>query len=521
MPAIKTLSVYQPDISGKTYVLPAAIAGALFFFHVFFNLLDSYGIFRDEFYYLAATRRLAWGYVDHPPLSVFLLKVQTLILGDSLTALRVMPALAVSGAVFLSGRMVQLMRGGITAVALACVAVATAPVYIAMGSFYSMNSFDIFLWTAAACLFVLLTENPAPGYWLLTGVVMGLGLLNKVGFLWLGAGFFVGILFTPMRKQMLTPWPYLSAVIAFTIFSPFIFWNLTHEFAHLEFMQNAIANKYNGITRIDFIRGIFEILNPVSALVWLPGLYFYFFSSTGKNYRLLGILFLTVFMILLLNGHSKAEYIAPAFPVLYAGGAIFLEQKFDGSRRKWVPFLLVVLIFFTSLLLLPYAKPVLPPETFISYQKSLGFSQKNSEGKEVKQLPQFYADRFGWKELAETTSDVFRSLSPAEQKSALVFTQNYGEAGALEYYSRQYPLPPVVSGHNAYWHWPSGKEKLETLIIIGGEKKDHEETFDEVTVAAIHHSRYAMPYEDNLPVFICRKPKFSFKEAWKSAKKYD
>lgn len=520
---MQTLSprlLYQRRAFRSLYFFPAAIASFLFLFHLVFNLLDSYGIFRDEFYYLACSRRLDWGYVDQPPLSVFLLNLQTHLLGDSLFALRILPALALSGTVFLTGLMVQRLRGGVLAMVLACVSVATAPIFLAMGSFYSMNSLDIFLWSTAAFILICICRKATPNRWLLLGLVLGFGLLNKVGFLWLGAGLLVGMLLTHLRRQLFTPWPYLAAGIAFLLFMPFISWNIHHDFAHLEFMQNAMAYKYNGITRMDFIKGMVEQLNPVAILLWLPGLYFFLLSRAGYRYRLMGILFLTVFMILLINGHSKSEYIAPAFPVLLAGGAVFLEKKFSKDRRGWVLFSLLALLLISSAIIAPLARPILPVDSLISYMNCLGVSNTSNEGKEMKELPQFYADRHGWRELAAKASSVYSSLPATEQQNTLIFTQNYGEAGALEYYQRQYHLPPVISGHNAYWHW-GGDEHLHTLIGIGGKKEDYQEDFEEVSEVAVHQSRYAMPYEDQLPIFLCRKPKQPLSELWPGAKHYN
>lgn len=511
---------YHRKVFGSSFFFPVAIAGLLLLFHIIFNLADSYGIFRDEFYYLACAKRPAWGYVDQPPLSVFLLILQTELLGDSLAALRVLPALALSGTVICTGLMVQRLRGGVMAVVLACVAVAMAPIYLAMGSYYSMNSIDIFLWSATALLIMRICRKPSPDLWILLGFILGIGLLNKVGFLWLGAGLLTGILLTGLRRHLLTPWPYVAATIAFLIFMPFIIWNFYHDFAHLEFMQNAIAFKYKGISRADFISGMVVQLNPVALLIWLPGLYFFLWSEAGRKYRVLGILFLTVFLILLINGHSKPEYIAPAFSFLLAGGAVFLEKEF--SRKGWSGVLagFLALLVISGLILAPIVKPVLPVETFIRYSDFIGFSNKSNEGKEVKELPPFYADRFGWEELAAKASSVYLSLPADEQESALIYTQNYGEAGALEYYQQKFPLPPVLSGHNAYWHWGNGME-LHTLIAIGGSEEDYKEDFEEVNQVATHHSRYAMPYESNLPVFVCRKPKSTFQEQWPGAKHYE
>ncbi len=513
---------HQPKTGGRTALLSAGIAGLLLLFQLLFNLLDSYGIFRDEFYYLAAARRLAWGYVDQPPLSIFLLKLQTVLLGDSLFALRVLPALALAGTVFLSGRMAGLLGGGVWAVVLACAAVATAPIYLAMGSYYSMNSIDIFLWSAAAFLLLLICRNPTPRRWLLLGLVLGLGLLNKVGVLWLGAGLLAGLLLTDLRRQLLTPWPYLAAGIAFAFFLPFVGWNIRHDFAHLEFMQNAMALKYDGISRFDFIAGFFLMLNPLALLLWLPGLYFFLWSRQGHNYRSLGIIFLTVFLILLINGSSKPEYLAPAFPVMLAGGAVFLEEKFSQGHRRWAIFSVLALLLLCAALLAPVFRPILPVGSFVRYSRALGISLSSSEGKEQKELHQFYADRFGWKEMAAKASGIYTTLPASEQAHTYVYTQNYGEAGALEYYQGQYPLPPVLSGHNAYWHWGGGVDAEQyTFIIIGGDKRDHQKAFADVAEVAVHQSRYAMPYEDKLPLYLCRSPKLPLASRWPHVKHFD
>ncbi|WP_051068757.1 glycosyltransferase family 39 protein, partial [Cesiribacter andamanensis] len=421
---------------------------ALFLFQLLANVADGYGIFRDEFYYLACSQRLAWGYVDHPPLSVFLLALQSSLLGDSLVALRVLPALFLAGTVLLSGAMVQQLGGGWRAILLAGVAVMGAPIMLAMGSFYSMNSLDIFLWAAVAYQLIRLIQAPSPGKWLLLGVLLGLGLLNKVGFLWLGAGLAVGILLSPLRQQLRTPYPYLAAALSMLIFLPFVLWNAAHDFPHLEFMHNAVTYKYAGITRADFLGGLLLQLNPLAVLIWLPGLYYLLVHPLGRQYRLLGVVFLVVFLILLLNGRSKSEYLAPAFPMLLAAGAVWLEARLRKGRGRMLYWALVGGIALSSLLLAPLARPLLPVPTYIAYTSTLGVSQANAEGKALKELPQFYADRFGWQELAQEVAGVYKALSAEEQALTSVFTQNYGEAGALEYYADTYSLPPAISGHN-------------------------------------------------------------------------
>lgn len=496
------------------------LTGGLLIFHLLANAFTPYGYFRDELYYLACSHRLAAGYVDHPPLSIWLLALVRIGLGDTLFALRLIPALALSGTVVAVGLMVRQLRGGPWAVVLAGLAVALAPIYLAMGTYYSMNSLDILLWSVAAYGVLRIMGDPTPRWWVVLGVVMGLGLLNKVGFLWFGAGLLVGLLLTPQRKQLATPWPYVAAGIAFLLFLPFVVWNAQNDFAHLEFMRNAMLNKYGGITRTDFLSGAVLMMSPAAAPVWGAGLFYYFGDTQGRKYRVLGIIFLTTLFILLINGHSKPEYLAPAFPILLAGGGVTLARVAQWRRLRWVP-ATVTLLLVSSLMLVPLVVPLLPPPAYVSYATAIGLQGPNSEGKATAELPQFFADMHGWEALAAHVSAVYHALPETERKQASVYAQNYGEAAALEYYRGQYELPPTVSGHNSYWLWGYGTHDPELMIIIGGERADHLESFEQVDSVAVHQAAYVMPYENNLPIFVCRKLRAPSAEIWPGSKHFD
>jgi hypothetical protein len=118
-------------------------------------------------------------------------------------------------------------------------------------------------------------------------------------------------------------------------------------------------------------------------------------------------------------------------------------------------------------------------------------------------------------------SQVFVSLPPEEKIRTVIFGRNYGEAGAIEYYSQKYDLPAVISSHNNYWIWGYGTGNYQTIISIGGAQEDYLDSFEEVKQAAIIRCDYCMPYENNLPVYICRKPKRSLEEVWNSIKDYE
>lgn len=490
-------------------------------FHLLVNAFGGYGIFRDEFYYIACSRHLAAGYVDQPPLAMFLLAAGRALFGASQLGIRVLPAVSHALTVLLGGLIARRLGGRRTAVTLTCLAVSLAPIVIGHTNIFQMNAFAHLFWALAAYLLVLIADRSRPGLWILLGIVMGLGLLNKVDFLWFGVGLAAALLLTDMRKYLSTPWPYAAAAIALLVFSPFIAWNITHDFAHVEFIRNATAGKYSGLTRLDFLSGQLLNLNPVNILLWLPGLLFLLFSREARRFRALGVIFVAAFVVLLVNPHTKSEYLGPAYVMLFAGGGVAVERWASLGRklRRWAVGSLAVLSVLSSLVILPLAVPVLPVETFIKYSAAIGVAPSTAEGLELSELPQFYADMFGWEGLAKDVSAVYLTIPESERLSTVVLTQNYGEAGALEYYAAKYPLPRVISTHNSYWVWGYPRE-IKTVIVVRGEEGDHRKSCEEVTLAAVHTCRYCIPYENNAPIFICRRLRVNFADVWKNEKTF-
>jgi hypothetical protein len=249
---------------------------------------------------------------------------------------------------------------------------------------------------------------------------------------------------------------------------------------------------------------------------------FYFFNKNARIFRPLGYIWLVTFVILFINWHSKAEYIAPAFQILFAGGAVMIMKW--NARLKRLKFALAIPVVVLGIILAPLARPLLPVDSFLAYQSALKLEPPSNEGHELAGLPQFYADMFGWEDLARNVSKIYKSLTEAERKQTVVYCNNYGEAGAIEYYSKKYQLPKVICPHNNYWYWSldSGESdgldewpentNATTVIIIGGSIEDHLESFEQVEAAGVHRTKYAIPYESNLTIFIGRGLKRSIEE---------
>jgi hypothetical protein len=308
--------------------------------------------------------------------------------------------------------------------------------------------------------------------------------------------------------------------MAFAIFSPYIIWNITHNFATLEFIHNASALKYSSQNPGTLINDTIQSLNPISSIIWIAGIYFLFFHKDGKEFRLAGYIFLVTFIILIINYHSKAEYLAPAIPILYAAGGVMFERIVKHKRFGWIRFALPAVLALSGLIIAPLALPVLPVEQYIRYSKALGQKPSTPERQKLEELPQFYADMFGWENMAATVSKVYTSLPPDEQKKAVVFGQNYGEAGAIDFFRYKYPLPPVISSHNNYWLWGYGDTTRGTIIVIGGTVNDHLKWCSYTQQVSEIKSKYAMPYETNTIICICKGLKFPYSFFWHEVKFY-
>jgi len=496
------------------------IAGGCFLLHLITNLTGAYGFFRDELYYIACSDQLAWGYVDQPPFSLFLLKLTRLLFGDSLAAIRLIPGLMHTVVIVITAMMVKEMGGRLFAIFLACLVVALSPIHLGMSLIYSMNSIDIVLWSLAIYFVLKIINTESQFYWIWLGILLGIGLLNKISVLFLGFGIFVGLLFTN-RHYFLTRWPYLAGSIACLLFLPYIVWNFNNDFAHLEFIQNASSGKYSGLNAFSFIKDQLVFLNPISTPLWISGLLALFIFEPLKKYRIVGLIYLTAFAILLLNKTSKGEYLAPAYASLFAAAGFFVEQKLAGKYVIGIRFVYPALLLISSALLLPMVLPVLSVDRYITYSKVLGVEPSSSEGKELSDLPQFYADMFGWQEKARDVATVFNTLPEADKASCAIVSTNYGRCGAIDFFGQQYGLPKSIGTHNNYWIWGPRNYTGKIVIILGGTQEDHVNDFESVVLAGVSTCTHCMPYENNVNIFICRGLKYNLKEVWIQEKHYD
>lgn len=478
-----------------------------------------YGLFRDEFYYLACARHLDWGYVDHPPLSIIVLAGVRAVLGDSLVALRIVPALLLGLLVWMTARLAREMGGGRFAQSLAALAVAIAPQYLAITGFYSMNAFDLVYWALAALLVVRLVRTDDVRLWRPLGVVVGLGLLNKISVLVFALGLAVAVLLTPLRRHLARRELWEGIALALLLASPYMVWQLRHDWATVEFTRNAARFKNVALSPLGLAAAELRDVHPLNGLLALLGCAWLLVGSAGRRFRALAIVFITTFVVLAVQ-HSKPYYLGAALPMLLAAGAIVTERFTETHARRWVrPGVLVVMVM-GGALTAPLAIPVLPVETLIAYQRALGIRPTASENNRLGLLDQHFADRFGWQELAGEVARIYTALPADERGRAVIVTRNYGEAGAIDYYGRRYGLPAAVSQHNNYYLWGPGPGSPSVFIMVGWPAKDLAEAFSQVSAAGRVESPYAMPFETRWPIHVCRGLKLPLGEAWRRGKMF-
>jgi hypothetical protein len=350
--------------------------------------------------------------------------------------------------------------------------------------------------------------------------VLGCGLLNKISMTWLIGGLGVGLVLTPHRRALLTPGPYLAGAIAAVLFAPHVLWQAANGWPTLEFMRNATGIKMVHVTPREFVRGQILDLGPGNALIWIVGLGYALFARAMRPARILAWIYLTVFALLITGGHSRANYLAVAYPMLFALGGIAWERAAAVRPWGWLKPVVVGMAVVLGLVALPMALPVLPVGTFLKYQKAIGLAPGTEEHLAVGPLPQHYADMFGWDDMVGLVAKACARLTPEERKHVVVFGQNYGEAGAVDVLGRKLGLPRAISGHNNYWLWGPGNFDGSVLIIIGGDREDNAQFFEDIEIVGQTSSPWAMPYERGLDVSIARRPKVDLRAAWARLKHY-
>lgn len=456
-----------------------------------------YGWFRDELYYIACGIHLDWGYVDHAPLVGWVGAIVH-ALGDSLFVARLIPALAGAATVALTALLVRAFGGGRFAQILACTCVTLSPIRIGGDHLFTMNAFEPLLWTGMVLALVR-------GRWTAFGVVAGIGLLNKHSTLFFGFALLCGLLATDKRRELLDKRAWIAVAIAAAIFAPNVIWQMRHGWPTLAFLEAARTVQHAHIGAGAFLKEQVLEHGPIAAPVWIVGLV-WLLAPGGREHRFVGIAYV-VLMTIFVGTHVKPYYPSPAYPVLFAAGGVAIGRI---RFRAAVP----AIVALGDLALAPIIFPVLPVDTYLRYEKAIGISASTGENYARAELPQIYADMFGWPELAARTRKVFDALPPEDRARAVVIGSSYGHAAAAEVLGRL----PAASGHTGYGLWGPPEGRGDVAIGVGMSKEKLETIYAACELVDVVSTAYAR--ERDVEVLVCRTPRMPLPEAWSRLVRY-
>jgi len=398
---------------------------------------------------------------------------------------------------------------------LAALAVISVPIYLILHHWLTMNAFEPLLWMACVWCVVRAINSEKPRYWIWFGIFAGIGMETKYSIAFFVIAVVIALLLTQQRRFLVTKEFWIGGAIAFLIFLPNLIWLARHDWPFLELMHN-IRQTQRDVVRgpIAFVLDQAQIMNPILFPLWFGGL---IWLLIGRRFRILGVVYIVLLGTFIVLG-GKNYYLSPIYPVLFAAGAVGFE-RITSVRFKWSRVVYGSLLVASIIILAPTVSPVLSPEGSIAYQKKLGIEPPKAENQRTGPLPQYFADEFGWREMAEATARVYNSLSADERAQTAIFANNYGEAGAIDFFGPRLGLPKSICNHQSYWLWGPRDYNGSIVIVLGSDGSCDREHFQ--SVEAVGHVEH--PYsrrDEHFDIFLCRGFTGDLRQFWPQTKNY-
>ena len=449
-----------------------------------------YGFHRDELYFMANAEHPAWGYVDHPPLTPMFGWLSQQLFGDSVFGLRALPALAAAGVVALAAAISGEVGGGDGARILAAWATATTAIVLASGHMLTTPTLDVLTWTAALWVLCRIVRTAEPRWFLVLGVIVGIGLMNKLTFVLAVAAFGLGLVATPQRRLLRSGWVAAGAGAALLIVAPHLWWQFDHGWPILE-LSSGIADDAAENRLLMVPSQLLFLGLPIATAVAVTS-YRQLRGRSLAPFRFVPIGFV-VLLVLLLVTAGKPYYAAGALPALIALAAGDLAG-WCRRQRVLVGSLLAVNAAISVLTVLP----ILPVERYVDSP----VSALNPEP----------AEMIGWPELVDQMAARYRDVDDG-RATTVVLTGNYGEAGAIDHFGAAVGLPPAHSGHNSYADFRVPPDVQGPVLVVGyGDPR-------RLLMGCSALGPIVMPHgvdneEQAMPVWRCAAPSRPWAELW-------
>src|SRR5215831_11997307 len=492
----------SPDSrSGRVPALVWVIGAA--FVAVELAVSGRYGFQQDELYFIVAGRHLAFGYVDQPPIVPLFTRI-TGILGVSPTAVRIIPALASGAVVVMAARFAALFGGGRFGQVLAALATACAPVVIGATHIGNTTPIELLAWAVVLLCVTTALLRHRPRWWLGAGVAAGAGLEDNNLMLTLLAGLALGILLSDHRPVLRSRWPWLGAGIAAVIWAPNIIWQATHGWPQLA-MASALHQQ--NTSTADYLGGLPAQLVYLGLLV-IP-LTIVGFSRLWRTpaLRFIAVAATVIVVYVLAWVPGKVYYTDGMAPAVLAAGSLAAEGWIARARRPRLRRGVVIAAPLVGMVItLPGVLPIVPA----GHLHDLPASSQHAD----------IGDTVGWPLLTHTVAAQDAALVHAGHPPTSIFTGYYGEAAALDVLGSADHLPPVLSGHNAYWMWGPGRASDRTVLVVdalGQLRPD----FASCRLLTTYYAPYHMHNDwTNIQIGVCTGPMATWRTLWPHLRHY-
>jgi hypothetical protein len=485
------------------------MAIAKFLIHIGAN--NIYGLHRDEYLYIAEGQHLGWGYMEGPPMIAFLAWIAHLF-GGSALIIRMIPTMAGVASILLIGKLVKDLGGKNWAIFFTCLAFLISPAFLRSNMLFQPVSFNQFFWLLSAFWMIRIIRFEKANDWYFLGITIGLGLMTKYSIAFIIVALLVASLFSKQRKWYVTKYPYQAMLIALVLFLPNIIWQWQHHFPVLNHMRELAETQLVHVDSFSFFMDQFQN-HLAGSILWVAGLMYLLFSQKMRDYRMFGIGFLILLaMIYMLGG--KTYYSLGIYPVLFVFGGLSIERVI---HRAWIKWALVAFMITSNAVFSPYAIP------FISAEKMQNFCRmmKENLGLEgplrwedgtVRQLPQDYADMFGWEEVAQKVGRIYHLLPDSTRSQCHIYGGSYGHAGTINYFRKKYDLPEAHSMSASFMIWAPSKINFDNQILIDDRKQDSSSWFRNMILVDSIQNPYA---RDPGYIYYRTEPKIDLEKAWK------
>jgi 4-amino-4-deoxy-L-arabinose transferase-like glycosyltransferase len=421
---------------------------------LFLHLLtyNHYELHRDEMLFFNQGSYLSFGNVSVPPFISWVAFLIKAIFGYSVFGIRLIPMVLGSLSVIIIAKLVRELGGKQIALILSCTAFVLSPGFLIFDSLFTVNVFDQFFWLVIAYLIIKMANGNNPKLWLWIGLVCGLAFLNKYLVVYLMAGYIIALLSTVQRKLIFNQYFVYALLIGLLIISPNIYWQFSHGWPIFRQIEEIKKTQMVNMKPSNFLIDFFN-LNYVATFFWLSGLIGVFVIKDEKRYRYLGVATLViVFLFMLTKG--KAYYALGLIPVLFALSGYILEKYLTHKLNIINYFIFSILILFLSLAI-PFSIPVFSFEKLSQYsEKTDGFVSypfSRWEDGKIHHISQIFSDMTGWKEMVGLVKKAYLKIPEEERTNATIYAErNYGYAGAVHFYGKQYHLPEAITFLDSY-----------------------------------------------------------------------